>query len=128
MDVWETVQVHTLPLSPQDLKRQYGRHITFFGAVSTQRLPFSTPAQVRDEVRRCIDALGEGGGYICGPDHHVKPDVSAENTVALFRRRPAECRAPCHLIPRISEPNRMGRDLMKSQNALTAQNHFGNSC
>lgn len=84
MDVWETVQLHTLPLSPAALKREYGRHITFFGGVNTQRLPFATPAQVSEEVRDCIRTLGEGGGYICGPDHHIKPDVPAENVVALF--------------------------------------------
>ena len=84
MDVWETVQLHTLSLPAAMLKREYGRHITFFGGVNTQRLPFAAPMQVRDEVRRCIDALGKGGGYICGPDHHIKPDVSAVNTVALF--------------------------------------------
>jgi uroporphyrinogen decarboxylase len=85
MDVWETVQLHTLPMTPQELKREYGRHITFFGAVNTQRLPFAKPEEVEEETRRCIEILGEGGGYICGPDHHVKPDVSADNTLALFR-------------------------------------------
>lgn len=84
MDVWETVQLHTLPMSPQQLKREYGRQLTFFGGVNTQRLPFQTPGAVADEVRRCIDALGKGGGYICGPDHHIKPDVPAANTIALF--------------------------------------------
>ena len=83
-DVWETVQLHTLPFTPRELKRRFGRHLAFFGGVSTQRLPFATPEQVRREVRRCIEALGEGGGYICGPDHHVKPDVPPENVVALF--------------------------------------------
>ena len=84
MDVWETVQLHTLPVSAEQLKREYGRHITFFGGVNTQHLPFATPEQVRAEVTKCIEVLGRDGGYICGPDHHVKPDVSAENTVALF--------------------------------------------
>jgi uroporphyrinogen decarboxylase len=84
VDVWETVQLHTLPLSPQKLKRNYGRHITFFGGVNTQRLPFQKPEEVRAEVVRCIELLGEGGGYICGPDHHIKPDVPAENALALF--------------------------------------------
>jgi len=84
MDVWETVQLHTLPLSPEELKREYGAHLTFFGGVSTQRLPFAEPDAVAAEVTRCIDALGEGGGYICGPDHHVKPDVPAANALALF--------------------------------------------
>jgi uroporphyrinogen decarboxylase len=84
MDVWETVQLHALPMSAEQLKRNYGKDITFFGGINTQRLPFVTPEQVRAEVIAAIDVLGKGGGYICGPDHHVKPDVSAANTVALF--------------------------------------------
>lgn len=84
MDVWETVQLHTLPMSPKKLKEEYGKHITFFGGINTQRLPFIKPDEVREEVLRCIDILGKNGGYICGPDHHIKPDVSAENTVILF--------------------------------------------
>jgi len=84
MDVWETVQLHALPVSPEGLKREYGRHLTFFGGVSTQRLPFVGAEDVRTEVHARIEALGAGGGYICGPDHHIKPDVSAENTLALF--------------------------------------------
>ena len=84
VDVWETVQLQTLPMSAQELKREFGRDLTFFGGVSTQRLPFITPGEVREEVRRCIATLGEGGGYVCGPDHHIKPDVPVENAVALF--------------------------------------------
>ena len=84
IDVWETVQLHTLPITPQQLKREYGRHLTFFGGVNTQHLPFAAPDEIRAETIRCIEALGEGGGYICGPDHHIKPDVPAENAVALF--------------------------------------------
>lgn len=84
VDVWETVQLHTLPMSPEALKREYGAHLTFFGAVSTQSLPFATLQEVTDEVRRCISVLAKGGGYICGPDHHIKPDVPAANAVALF--------------------------------------------
>lgn len=84
IDVWETVQLHTLPISATDLKREYGAHLTFFGAVNTQNLPFATPAQICEETLRCIEMLGAGGGYICGPDHHVKPDVSVDNTLALF--------------------------------------------
>ncbi len=84
LDVWETVQLHALPMTPVELKRRYGRDVTFFGGVSTQRLPFITPAEVAEEVRRCIAALSGGGGYICGPDHHIKPDVPPANVVALF--------------------------------------------
>ncbi len=84
MDAWETVQLHTLPMTSARLKQEYGRHIAFFGGVNTQALPFKTPNEVVTEVRWCIDNLGQGGGYICGPDHHIKPDVPAANAVALF--------------------------------------------
>ncbi len=84
IDVWETVQLHVLPMTAQELKREYGQQITFFGGVNTQELPFLSPETVVDKVRHSIDCLGEGGGYICGPDHHIKPDVPAANVVALF--------------------------------------------
>ena len=83
VDVWETVQLHTLPISPETLKREYGKDLSFFGGVSTQSLPFKTPEEVRTEAAYCVQALGPTG-YILGPDHHIKPDVSAENTLALF--------------------------------------------
>ena len=84
VDVWETVQLHTLPISPKQLKQEYGSHLTFFGGINTQQLPFSTHAQVAEETRSCIEIFGKGGGYICGPDHHIKPDVPARNTITLF--------------------------------------------
>lgn len=84
MEVWETVQLQALPMSAHDLKREFGTDLTFFGGISTQRLPFTTPDCVRDEVRRVIEALGSGGGYICGPDHHIKADSPPANTWALF--------------------------------------------
>jgi uroporphyrinogen decarboxylase len=84
MDVWETVQLHALPFSPRELKRRFGRNLAFFGGINTQRLPFATPDAVRAEVAECIEVLGRGGGYIVGPDHHVRPEVPPENAVALF--------------------------------------------
>jgi uroporphyrinogen decarboxylase len=84
IDVWETVQLHTFPISAYELKRQYGRHVTFFGGVCTQRLPWRTPEEVRAEVQDCILALGKRGGYIGGPDHHIKSDVPPENAIALY--------------------------------------------
>lgn len=98
VDVWETVQLHALPLTPVQLKREYGRHLTFFGGINTQHLPFATPAEVRDEVRRVIEALGAGGGFICGPDHHIKPDVPPDNVVALFDAATA-FRLPGYTLP-----------------------------
>mgnify|MGYP000908881343 FL=1 len=72
-------------LDHQAIKREYGDRLAFWGGVSAQRnLSFGTPAQVREEVKRCIDTLGEGGGYLIGPNHMVEPEVPWENLLAYF--------------------------------------------
>jgi len=85
MDVWETVQCHLPGNDPEFLKREFGKDIAFYGGINTQyTLPFGTTEDVRKEVRERIKVLGKGGGYICGPDHHIKPDFPIENTLVMF--------------------------------------------
>ena len=67
------------------LKREYGRHLTFYGGVSTQRtLPYGSTDDVRAEVRRLCAEVGREGGYICAPAHAVPGDAPVENLVALI--------------------------------------------
>lgn len=85
MDVWETVQAHLKGNDPEGLKRDFGRDLAFYGAINTQNtLPSGSPEDVRREVRERIRILGAGGGYICGPDHGIMPDVPIENVLALI--------------------------------------------
>jgi uroporphyrinogen decarboxylase len=85
LDVWETVQVHLPGNEPEVLKREYGNDITFFGGISTQgTLPHGTVEDVRREVRERVWVLGEHGGYICGSDHGILPDVPMENVLAML--------------------------------------------
>jgi uroporphyrinogen decarboxylase len=85
MEVWETVQAHLDGNEPEGLKRDFGRDLSFYGGVSTQTtLPFGSPEEVRSEVRERVRVLGEHGGYICGPDHGIMPDVPIENVLAMI--------------------------------------------
>lgn len=85
MDVWETVQAHLEGNDPAELKREFGKHITFFGAINCQQtLSFGSPDDVRREVRERIRVLGRNGGYICGPDHSIQRNMPAENLFALY--------------------------------------------
>ena len=86
LDVLEPTQAHVPGMRPERLKREFGRDLTFFGAISSQTtLPFSTPDGVRAEVRERIRVLGAGGGgYIASPDHTVLKGVPPENVVALY--------------------------------------------
>ncbi len=66
------------------IKKRYGRNLCLCGAVDTYRiLPFGTPEQVRQEVRRVIDILGPGGGYMVAAVHTILDEVPAENILAM---------------------------------------------
>jgi uroporphyrinogen decarboxylase len=68
-----------------EIKKQHGRDLTFFGGISIQRtLPFGTVRQVKDEVRRLIDRVGESGGYVASPSHDIPRDARAENIAAMI--------------------------------------------
>lgn len=68
-----------------EVKRRYGDSLTFYGGISIQRtLPFGTVRQVRDEVRRLIDVIGENGGYIASPSHDIPRDAKPENIAAMI--------------------------------------------
>ena len=85
LDVWETVQTHLPGNEPVRIKREFGKDLAFAGGVNCQQvLPWATPAEVRKHVLEQIRVLGKGGGYLCGPDHIIKPGVPYENVTALY--------------------------------------------
>lgn len=85
-DILNPVQVSAKGMDTKRLKQTYGKDITFWGgSVDTQHmLPFGTPAQVADEVKRRIDDLAPGGGFVFAPIHNIQPQVPPENILALF--------------------------------------------
>ena len=69
----------------QDLKKRYADRIVFCGAIDTQKiLPFGTPEQVRQEVRRVINILGQRGGYMVASVHTIMNEVPPENILAMM--------------------------------------------
>jgi uroporphyrinogen decarboxylase len=68
------------------LKREFGEDIVFWGggADATKVLPFGTPRDVKEEVKRRIRDLAPGGGFVFAPIHNIQADVPPENIVALF--------------------------------------------
>jgi uroporphyrinogen decarboxylase len=71
-------------MDPAEIKREYGDRLSFWGTVDEQRtLPFGTPEDVRQEVRRRLETIGNGGGLILGPTHHVQMDTPLENFWAM---------------------------------------------
>ena len=66
------------------LKKEFGKNIIFCGGIDTHRvLPAGTPEEVRQEVKRVIDLLGENGGYMVASVHTIMNDVPPENVLAM---------------------------------------------
>jgi uroporphyrinogen decarboxylase len=86
VDIINPVQVSARGMDTKRLKAEYGQEIVFWGGgIDTQRtLPFGTPEQVSDEVKRRIDDLAPGGGFIFAAVHNIQAFVPPENIVALF--------------------------------------------
>jgi uroporphyrinogen decarboxylase len=85
-DILNPVQVSARGMDTRRLKKEYGQDMVFWGGgVDTQHvLPFGTPEEVADEVKRRIDDLAPGGGFVFAAVHNIQPFVPPENIVTLF--------------------------------------------
>lgn len=64
--------------------KPYGDRLCFWSSIDEQHtLPFGTPHQVREEVLRRIETLGNDDGLIISPTHHVQLDTPLENFWAM---------------------------------------------
>jgi len=85
LDILNPIQPKAAGMEPKFLKDNYGKDLTFFGGIDLQELmPYGTPRQIRDEVKRRIEILGKNGGYIVAPAHNIQDDTPLENIFALF--------------------------------------------
>jgi uroporphyrinogen decarboxylase len=86
VDVLNPVQVSATGMDGAGLKRDFGRDLVLWGGgVDTQRvLGSGSPDDVREEVRRRVADLREGGGFVFAAVHNIQPNVPAENVVAMW--------------------------------------------
>ena len=86
VDILNPVQVSAAGMDPTGLKRDFGDDIVFWGGACNPQgtLAFGTPQEVADEVRRNIDALAPGGGFVLGNVHNIQNLVPPENIAAMF--------------------------------------------
>jgi uroporphyrinogen decarboxylase len=86
LDAVNPVQTTCKAMEPQRLKREFGGEMCFWGGGCNTRdiLPRATPEEVRDHVRRNINILAPGGGFVFQQVHNVMADVPPANVVAML--------------------------------------------
>jgi len=85
IDILNPVHINATGMEPRQLKRDFGKDIVFWGGgVDTQKiLAQGTPGDVKDDVRKNIEALAPGGGFIFAAVHNIQSEVPPENIMAM---------------------------------------------
>lgn len=84
IDILDPLQAAAAGMEPEGLKEDYGDRVSLHGGICTQHLlPMASPGEVKAEVRRRIEILGKGGGYILAPCHVLQSDVPTANILAM---------------------------------------------
>lgn len=86
IQILNPVQTSAKGMSPEFLKREFGKDIVFWGGgCDTQRiLPFGTLEEVENDVKKRIDIFAPKGGFVFAAIHNIQQEVSPEKCLKLF--------------------------------------------
>ena len=87
VDILEPIQSVAAGMDISVLKQDFGNDITFYGSMDTTLLlPKGSVGDVEDAVKRTLDIMAPGGGFVLGPAHtYIQPDTPVENIIAMYR-------------------------------------------
>lgn len=86
VDILNPVHVNAAGMEPVQLKKDFGQDIVFWGGgVDTQHvLPSGSIQEVSDEVKKNIEALAPGGGFVFNTVHNIQAEVPPQNIMAMI--------------------------------------------
>jgi len=86
IDILNPVQVSAEDMDTKKLKDEFGKEVTFWGGgCDTQKvLPFGTPSEVKEEVRKRINDLAPDGGFVFTQVHNIQAGIPPENIMAMY--------------------------------------------
>ena len=86
IDILNPVQKSAADMDLIDLKREFGKDVVFWGGGIDTQCVFGTgtPQDVRDDVKRNIDALAPGGGFVFATIHNTQANVPPDNFIAMW--------------------------------------------
>lgn len=85
VDILNPVQVSCRGMETKTLKKEFGDDLTFWGgSCDNNILTFGTPEEVREETKKRIYDLADGGGFIFAPIHIIQSVVPVENIISWW--------------------------------------------
>jgi len=86
------------PIQPESmdiwaLHKKYKDKLSFDGGLGTQSvMPFGSPKDITEAVKRLCETFGENGGLILAPSHVLEPEVPVDNVKAFIDAAQKYCR------------------------------------
>jgi uroporphyrinogen decarboxylase len=78
-----------LPATDQSaVKKICQNKLAILGGIDISHAMPGTEVNVINEVKRCVESLAPGGGYILAPSNHLQSDVPPANIALLFKYAP----------------------------------------
>ena len=86
LDAVNPVQISCNGMDPKYLKKKYGSRICFWGGGCDTRdiLPLQTLGEVTAHVRKQVEIMRQGSGFVFQQVHNIMTDIQPENIMALF--------------------------------------------
>jgi uroporphyrinogen decarboxylase len=83
--VVDTLQPEAKDMDPAYLKRRFGAKLAFHGMISTAGpVAYGTVDDAVEDVRRTLNIMKPGGGYVLAPTHQLQSNTPTENVVAMY--------------------------------------------
>lgn len=86
MQIFNPLQTDAAEMDPVVIKREFGKELTFWGAGADTHgiMSRGTQTQLIEDVKRRIDVLAPGGGFVFNQIHNVLPEVRPEMVVTML--------------------------------------------
>ena len=85
IDILNPVHINAKGMEPLQLKKDFRKDIVFWGGgIDTQKiLPTGTVEEVIKDVKKNIEALAPGGGFVFATVHNIQSEVPSRNILAM---------------------------------------------
>jgi uroporphyrinogen decarboxylase len=86
LDAINPVQISCSGMDAAELKAEFGSELTFWGGGCDTRdvLSNGSPQQIAEHVKKQVEKLSPGGGFVFQQVHNILANVPPENIVAMF--------------------------------------------
>jgi uroporphyrinogen decarboxylase len=84
VEILHPIQRSAAGMSPEGIKREFGAELAIWGGgCDTAFLQTANPSEIRDDVRRTLDTLSPGGGFVYTTTHCIQPGTPPGNILAM---------------------------------------------